>query len=120
MMCVAPNLSLHRVELRPDGRVSAIGSIREELLVNGGYFVFRSNIFDYIDRNEDLVEAPFARLIERQALLGHPYKGFWATMDTFKDRQQLETLYSLGWAPWEVWKYRRSEDARHYRAELSS
>ena len=40
---------------------------------------------------------------ERQ-LLGYTYNGFWASMDTMKDKQQLETLYATGAAPWELWK----------------
>jgi NDP-sugar pyrophosphorylase family protein len=40
---------------------------------------------------------------ERQ-LIGYRYDGFWASMDTFKDKQQLESLWRSGAAPWEVWK----------------
>jgi glucose-1-phosphate cytidylyltransferase len=36
--------------------------------------------------------------------MGYAYDGFWASMDTFKDKQQLELLYATGAAPWEVWK----------------
>ena len=53
---------------------------------------------------EELVEEPFHLLLREQQLIGYPYDGFWASMDTFKDRQQLESLYSRGAAPWEVWK----------------
>ena len=52
----------------------------------------------------ELVEAPFQRLIEARQLVGHLYDGFWASMDTFKDKQQLERLYLAGVAPWEVWR----------------
>ena len=47
---------------------------------------------------------PFHRLVREKQLIGYSYDGFWASMDTFKDRQQLEGLYSGGAAPWEVWK----------------
>ena len=47
---------------------------------------------------------PFQRLIDRDELIGHPYSGFWKSMDTFKDKQQLDDLYAKGRAPWEVWK----------------
>jgi glucose-1-phosphate cytidylyltransferase len=36
--------------------------------------------------------------------MGYTHDGFWACMDTFKDRQQLERLYASGAAPWQVWK----------------
>jgi glucose-1-phosphate cytidylyltransferase len=71
--------------------------------INGGYFIFRREIFDYIKENEELVIEPFQRLISEHQLIGYPYNGFWAGMDTFKDRQQLETMWSSGTAPWKVW-----------------
>jgi len=76
------------------------GSVR----INGGYFVFKKQIFDYIHEREELVIEPFQRLLQQKQLIGYPYNGFWASMDTFKDRMQLEGLYSAGGAPWEVWK----------------
>jgi len=47
---------------------------------------------------------PFHRLLAEKQLIGYSYDGFWASMDTFKDKQQLESLYAAGDAPWEVWK----------------
>ena len=76
------------------------GSVR----INGGFFVFKKKIFEYIHDKEELVIEPFHRLMAEKQLIGYRYDGFWASMDTFKDRQQLESLYSSGAAPWEVWK----------------
>jgi glucose-1-phosphate cytidylyltransferase len=45
--------------------------------------------------------------------MGYAYDGFWASMDTFKDRQQLENLYSSGAAPWEVWKTNGNGKGKH-------
>jgi len=53
---------------------------------------------------EELVEEPFRRLIEEGQLAGYRHDGFWLPMDTFKDKQLLEDMYSRGKAPWEVWK----------------
>ena len=71
--------------------------------INGGYFFFRSQIFDYIGENEDLIDEPFARLIERQELVAYPYDGFWAPLDTLKDKHNLEALIQTGQPPWAVW-----------------
>ena len=71
--------------------------------INGGYFIFRTNIFKYIREGEELVQEPFHRLVEEKQLLAYRYDGFWACMDTFKDKQ-LDDLYAKGNAPWEVWK----------------
>ena len=72
--------------------------------INGGYFIFRKEIFDYMRAGEELVIEPFQRLIEEKQLIGYPYDGFWVGMDTFKDKQELESLWGSGAAPWQVWK----------------
>ena len=77
--------------------------------INGGFFVFRTEIFDYMEPGEELVEQPFQRLIDEQELLAYKYEGYWGSMDTFKEKQALEDLYSRGDAPWEVWKVGPSE-----------
>jgi glucose-1-phosphate cytidylyltransferase len=53
---------------------------------------------------EELVEQPFHRLIQEEELLAYRHTGYWASMDTFKDKQQLDDLYSRGEAPWEAWR----------------
>lgn len=75
-----------------------------DLRINGGYFLFRREIFDYMRPGEELVEEPFDRLIAANELLTYPHDGFTATMDTFKDKQHFDELYSKGRAPWEVWR----------------
>jgi glucose-1-phosphate cytidylyltransferase len=55
---------------------------------------------------EELVEQPFRRLIEGGELLSFAHDRFWACMDTFKERQDLEDLYGRGNAPWTVWNGR--------------
>jgi glucose-1-phosphate cytidylyltransferase len=86
-LCVRPNLSYHLVSLE-QGNGSLVSGI---------------HAID-IKPKEELVIEPFHRLVKEQQLIGYPYDGFWASMDTFKDKQQLESLYSTGAAPWEVWK----------------
>jgi glucose-1-phosphate cytidylyltransferase len=52
---------------------------------------------------EELVVQPFQRLIKERRLAAYEYDGFWMSMDTFKDRHQLEEIHASGKAPWEVW-----------------
>jgi glucose-1-phosphate cytidylyltransferase len=104
-VCVRPSLSYHFVQTREDGTVIELEEAdRIELRVNGGYFVFRSDIFDYIRSGEDLIAEPFHRLIRDGQLLGYRYDGFWKNMDTFKDKQALDDLYAGGQPPWAVWR----------------
>jgi glucose-1-phosphate cytidylyltransferase len=84
---------------------------RSDIMINGGYFVFKRTIFDYIKDGEELVQEPFHRLIERNNLVGYAYDGFWKSMDTFKEKQELDELYSKGTAPWQLWKRQGKEQA---------
>jgi len=105
LLSVKPNLSCHFVSAQSGGLVTDIRDIhRSDLRINGGYYVFRRDIFKYIREREELVQEPFRRLIERQELLAVDYDGFFACLDTFKDKQYLDDLYASGDAPWEVWK----------------
>jgi glucose-1-phosphate cytidylyltransferase len=106
-LCVRPNLSYHSVFLQ-EGNGNLVSDIHPinngSIRINGGFFIFKRQIFDYIREKDELVMEPFQRLVEKKQLIGYPYDGFWASMDTFKDKQQLESLCSGGVAPWEVWR----------------
>jgi glucose-1-phosphate cytidylyltransferase len=107
-LCVRPNYTFHVVDHDDDGCVSAVTPIQDTgLWINGGYFVFRRQVFDYLGPGEDLVNEPFARMVEKQELRTYPYEGFWAPMDTLKDRQELERLYASGERPWMLWDTER-------------
>jgi glucose-1-phosphate cytidylyltransferase len=106
-LCVRPNLSYHVVSVDegPESLVSGIHAITSgSLRINGGFFIFKKKIFDYIRAKEELVSEPFQRLVEEKQLIGYMYDGYWASMDTFKDKQELDSLWSSGRAPWEVWR----------------
>ena len=103
-LCVRPNLTLHFVSLDPTGRVVGIrGAAQQDLRINGGFFVFKSEIFKYIREGEELLLEPFHRLMDAGQLTAYRYDGFWMPMDTFKDRQHLDDLCQRGKAPWAVW-----------------
>jgi glucose-1-phosphate cytidylyltransferase len=109
--CVASLLAVpaphafHIVDADASGRVQRLQHVGESVVrINGGFFVFRREIFDYIQPGEELVHEPFRRLIAKGKLRAHPYDGFWASMDTFKDKQRFEDLLARGQAPWQVWK----------------
>lgn len=106
-LCVRPTISCHFVEASDDGKVKALRTCEQaDLWINGGYFVFRQEIFDHLHEGEELVVEPFNRLMQKQQLLSHRYQGFFQTMDTFKEREQLERLVAQGngQASWMVWK----------------
>lgn len=97
--------SFHSVQMGEDDIVKKVNPIRSlDLWVNGGYFVFRREIFDYLKEGEELVEEPFQRLITENKLMTHRYTGFWKAMDTFKDKMEYDKMVDVGNTPWQVWK----------------
>src|SRR5437762_1812109 len=85
-LAVKPNASFHLIEADANGLVKQIRHVTEcNQQINGGFFVFRRQIFDYLQDGEELVQQPFQRLIAEQQLLAYPHKGFWACMDTVKE-----------------------------------
>jgi glucose-1-phosphate cytidylyltransferase len=102
-LAVRPSFSLHFVEMDGNGRVNSLRPTEAvNLWVNGGFFIFRSEIFHYMHEGEELVEAPFRRLIETDQLLAFKHEGFWRPMDTLKDKQVLEDLVERGSMPWRL------------------
>jgi glucose-1-phosphate cytidylyltransferase len=100
-LSVRPPYSFHVVRHGADGLVNSITDVYgSDLWVNGGYFMFRREIFDFIGEGEDLLEEPFQRLIDANELISYHYPGFWTTMDTLKDLQNLRSLYEGGRPPW--------------------
>ena len=87
--------------MRPGGKVERIRASQDaDLWINGGFFIFRKGIFDYMREGDELVEAPFQRLIEADQLMAFRHEGFWRPMDTLKDKQILEDLVEKGAMPW--------------------
>ena len=104
-LTVRPNYSFHFVGRDTDGVVTGVEDIvGPDAWINGGYFVFRREIFDYMKEGEELVVEPFQRLIENKLLMTYRYGGFWHAMDTFKDKITLDRLEAQGKCPWMVWK----------------
>jgi glucose-1-phosphate cytidylyltransferase len=110
MLAVQPNYSFHVVRWTDEDstKVAEIGDVHtSETWINGGYFAFRNEIFDYIYDGDELVVEPFARLIEKGALAGTKHRGFWAPMDTLKEKLMLDRMYENGDRPWCLWESER-------------
>jgi glucose-1-phosphate cytidylyltransferase len=95
------------VQVGSDG---AVAEMRENPLlpdwINGGFFVFRKEIFDWLEPGDTLETGCFKRLAEAGELMAYQHDGFWACMDTYKDNLRLNELWEQGEAPWAP---RRSE-----------
>lgn len=101
---VRPSQSFHGVTAGDDGIVQDIGPVHSsDFWINGGFFALRKEIFQYMRAGDELVEAPFKRLIQERKLVSYKYSGFWAAMDTFKDKKMFDTMYEKNELPWAVW-----------------
>lgn len=105
LVAVRTPQSFHCVHTDDDGFATSFGKVSDsEFWINGGFFCFRREIFDYIEEGDELVEKPFERLIARRQLAVYRYRGFWQQMDTFRDKIMYDRMESRGDCPWMVWK----------------
>lgn len=102
--------------VRPPSRFGGLvlegGAVREfsekpqtgEGWINGGFFVFERGVFDYLAGDTTILERePLERLAADGQLMAFEHTGFWQPMDTLREKQLLETLWSSGNAPWKTW-----------------
>lgn len=73
--------------------------------ISGGFFILEPDVFEYLRGDEDVWEhEPMRRLAADGHLVGYRHKGFWAAMDTLRDKTYLEDLWASRQAPWKVWQ----------------
>lgn len=102
--------------IQPPGRYGALGiegdqvsSFQEKpagdgAWINGGYFVLDPAVIDRIEGDQTSWESePLIALAAEQQLMVHKHAGFWQAMDTLRDKNQLEALWTQGTPPWKVW-----------------
>lgn len=108
MLAVKPQASFHVVQLEETNEVVPVHGFESAadlpLWVNGGFFVLRQGIFDYLNEGDDLVTQGCERAAHDGRMFAMPYRGFWAPMDTLKERSYLEELHRTGQSPWELWR----------------
>ncbi len=112
-LAVKPQDSFHVVDIDHDGRVNGLISVADmSMCINGGYFVLRQGIFDYLDEGDDLVMDGCVKAARAGRVRAVRYPGFWAPMDTLKERTALEDLHKHGVSPWALWRPRPARPAR--------
>ena len=76
----------------------------ESSWINGGFFVFEPEIFDYLHDDSTVLErTPLETLAKEQKLAAFKHNGFWHPMDTLRDKKHLEDLWTSEKAPWKIW-----------------
>ena len=92
------------------GGDNAVRSFREKkatdgAMINAGYMVLNSEIFDYLDGDSCVLEqSPLQRLAEQGQLMSYTHKGFWQCMDNKREMDILEKMLAKGNAPWKKWE----------------
>ena len=104
MAAVHPPSRFGMMELAPDGKVRAFRE-KEKLhndYINGGFFLFQTAFIDRLptEENASLEAGPLTQLATDGELFAYRHEGFWACMDTLRDRESLEKIYESGRAPW--------------------
>lgn len=104
-LAVQPSQSFHVVSVGQDSVVQNIQPVGNSgLWINGGFFIFKQEIFDYMQQGEELVVEPFQRLIAKNELIAYRNPRFWACMDTLKEKMMFDEMYATGNTPWMVWE----------------
>lgn len=88
--------SVHNFQEKPAG---------DGAWINGGFFVLEPSVFEYLDADDTVWEQqPLQRLAAKGQLSAYQHQGFWQAMDTLREKNLLEDLWSSGNAPWRTWK----------------
>jgi glucose-1-phosphate cytidylyltransferase len=103
--------------IQPDGRFGALELDGNEIVnflekpkgdgtwVNGGFFVCKPEVFDYIDNNPESVfeQEPLQNLAKDGKLYSYKHDGFWKCMDSLKDKKDLNEMFDSNQAKWKSW-----------------
>ena len=74
-------------------------------MINIGFMVCQPEVFDYIEGDDTVLErAPMENLSKDRQLVAYLHDGFWQCMDTQREKQKLEEMWSSGAAPWKTWR----------------
>lgn len=93
------------LDVKESGRVTKfMEKPRSEGWANAGYFIFNRRIFDYLSGPQCILERePLEKLVAEDQLMAYQHDGFFYAMDTYREYQHLNELWSKGQAPWKVW-----------------
>jgi len=105
---VLPPSRFGALQIDPSNTVTKFAekSTEGEAYINGGFFVFEPEIFDYLSADEDCVleRDPLEKLAKDGQLAAFHHKDFWQCMDTMRDINHLNDMWDEGQAPWKMWR----------------
>jgi glucose-1-phosphate cytidylyltransferase len=103
---VFPKMRFGELYTREDGSVNFCEKPdNAPNIINGGFFVFKRTIFDYLDDKDDcdLEYGPLEKIAQNGQLMVYKHCGFWHCMDNIRDMESLNKIWASGKAPWKIW-----------------
>jgi glucose-1-phosphate cytidylyltransferase len=101
---VRPTSRFGAIEINNENQVSRFAEKpKAEQWINGGFFIFEPQIFDYLTDDCVLEAEPLEKLAEDGQLMAYHHEGFWQPMDTFRESQELNEMWNTNSAPWRNW-----------------
>jgi len=95
------------IEIADCGKVESFKEkpVGDGAWINGGFFVMEPGVFDYLaDGDATILERkPLEHIAEAGQLYAYKHKGFWRPMDTLRDKNELNDMWTKGTAPWALW-----------------
>jgi glucose-1-phosphate cytidylyltransferase len=109
------------LEITPEGRVAQFREKPQSVeWISGGFFVFRREVFSYLDENCILEQGLLSNLARDGQLMAYCHRGFWYAMDTYRDFLYLNDLWSRGSAPWQIWTEKHQAATSYARQGFSA
>lgn len=108
LTAVKPEGRFGALEIETDGTISQFQEKPSDSWINGGFFVCENRALDYIPNDADNImweRAPLQNLARDGQLNAYKHEGFWHPMDMLKDKQELEKMWSMKKAPWDLWNH---------------
>lgn len=94
------------LDLAPDNTIRAFREKASDAgsQINAGYMVLNPEVFNYIDGDSTVFERePLQRLAAEGELVAYYHRGYWQCMDTKREKDKLEEIWTSGQAPWKKW-----------------
>jgi glucose-1-phosphate cytidylyltransferase len=103
---VSPSSRFGMIESNSIGRVTHFKEKpKTSERASAGFFVLDRKVFEYISGDECIFERePLERLANEGQLMAYQHDGFFYAMDTYREYEYLNQLWSAGEAPWKVWE----------------
>jgi glucose-1-phosphate cytidylyltransferase len=105
---IQPTGKYGAIKIEDDNRISSFQEKPDGdgTWVNGGFFVMEPKVFSYLKKGDETIleRDPLEHLASDNEIMAFKHTGFWKSMDTLKDKNELTNMWTSGKAPWALWR----------------